>query len=322
MKTTNITIFECDTNWDQAIENFPGTTFFDTQKWLKTFEWKADSIHKLLIKKGKKNIAAISFAITKLENGVSQITIPHSASFGGLLFKKNISALLLIDVYSALLSHISKLTSSNFKITYVQRQEYITNHPQFSSEEFALLRCGFKQKDLLLEYYIDMENMSPPGQTMRNQLRKNDGKLLFTKATMDEFIKFRQMIIRQQNKMKTIPDKELLLSEEASSQSISIYKMVYEKKTVSMLLSDRLNSNIDVARSWYQDADYKYLNATGSIVWEWLMIAKSDGIRKACFGSSASLAHDITPGMLSFKERFRPCTGLRRIFTYDSETRS
>lgn len=319
MSNPEITVLAVDDDWDGRINNFTGKTFFDSGKWLDTFSWKADQIHKLLFKKGKKVVAALSFSSTAQSEGSIALNIPHSASHGGLLFKDNLALVSVLEIVQVFIRYVEEKFGPDFTINYIQRLEYISGHPQYAYEEFALLKNGFVPKEQLLEQYISLESMSLPSQTMRNQIRNNADVLTISTARMDEFVVFRNMIIEQQDKIRTLPDEELVLSPEASNGNITVYKCTYEGATISMLLSDQLNKSSAVARNWYQDSEYKHLNSTGSLIWEWLNILKESGVKYAGFGASAGLNFDLDPGLVFFKERFKPQAAFRRIFSYDSK---
>ena len=303
--------------WSERIDSFPGCTFFDSGAWLDTFAYKTDGVHQIGFFDGNACVASICLGING-QGSTFEARTPFSASFGGLLYAADITALTLDAVVRSLLEHLRGLAGGKpMVLDYVQRPRYVSGHPRFDLEEFSLLKNGFALHDAQLEYYLDLDDLRY-SKTLQNELRKKQG-MIFTASNMEEFLAFRERITLQQGKTKTIPDEEMRVMGDRFGQSIKLYKATSEGRTAAMLLSDELNQEVAMGRNWFQDAELSRLGATAFIVSEWVNELRRKGFAHAGFGATASLGGELRPGFLFFKERFHPKASLRKHFMYRAQ---
>jgi hypothetical protein len=303
-----------DQEWDRLCGGFPGFTFFDSAAWLDTFAYKVSAVRRLAFQSGGTCVAAISIGVVDGPDA-RRFRIPFSASFGGLLYAPDLGMEALDEVVRALLGHLRELAGGKpFSLDYVQRPRYVSGHPRYDAEEFALLRNGLTPAGMQLEYYLDLDELHY-SKKLRNELRGKQ-ELSFAPACMEDFLVFREHIVRQQDKIKTIPDEEMRVMGERFADRIRVYKASHEGRTAAMLLSDELNAEVAMGRNWFQDADLSRLGATAFIVSEWINDLRHKGFLRAGFGATATLDGELRPGFLFFKERFRPKAALRRQYHY------
>lgn len=318
--TEPVTVCDISRDWDDRTAALAGATFFDSAAWLEAFSAKTGEVRKLGFFRGRKFVAWLCLGLDE-EPGLLHARVPFSASFGGLLMGPTPSLIAIDEAVRTLLDSLHQEAAGRpLHVTYVQRARYVSMHPQYELEEFALLKNGFSVQDVQLEYYVNLDNLHY-SQTLRNELRKKHG-LEFHAAQMSEFLVFRELIAQQQGKIKTLDDEELLLASERFGDRLRLSKATYEGQVVAMLLSDELTSECAVGRNWFQDKTYSHLGATAFIVSEWLNDLKRRNFARAGFGASARLTKDLIPGFIFFKERFGPCTSMRKTFILDSRVDS
>jgi hypothetical protein len=313
----NVQIEKVSDKWDESIRLFPGRSFFDSGRWLDLFAGRVDEVHRLVFRlDGKKVIAGISCGIV-FDNDMILLQSPFAASFGGFVFREGASALEMDSVVGAFVGYARALAHAQAcRIDIVQRPSHLSGNPQFDLEEFMLLRHGFVMVDAQLEYYVETDRVQM-SQTLRNEVRKGRRGSSFQKATIDEFIKFRQLVVDQQGKTKTVSDEDLRVSSANFPDNIHVFKLVGGKGTMAMLLSDQLSDHYAVGRNWFQDDRFKRSGATAVLVAEWIDHLAATGVPIASFGASARLTKEMLPGFIFFKERFKPAVALRRTFRFD-----
>lgn len=303
-------------NWDKLNHQFPGWTFFDSARWLYAFRRKCGEVRCYGFFQRERCIASISLGVTLNDVGVL-ISSPFTAPFGGMLFGTNMQLACLDECLRILLDTLAaEFSGRPLRFTYVQRPKHVSMHPLYDMEEFVLALRGFRVSDIQFEYYLDLSNRHY-SQTLRNELSKKSQLIQFEITCMDEFLAFRNKILPQQRKSKTVPDDEMIQIGTEFADNVRVYKATVRGETASMLVSDEVSPECAIGRNWFQDDSFSAIGTTAFLVGQWIEEIHAHKFLRAGFGGTATLAGGFKPGMAYFKERFHPQASLRKYYVFE-----
>lgn len=304
--------------WDKILATFHGTTFFDTAKWQELFSWKVQHIIYLHFSIKNTIVAGISFGVGYKDNTYF-LKSPFTAPFGGILTKKDLPISNWLYAIEELKNFLYTLCRGHINILYIQRGRIIAPSDTYDAQEFALKYHAFQEKDLLYELAINTQQpkyLTSRAQTTLNSIIKQH-ILHFQKATLDDFLTFRQYVVQQQGKTITVPDKELYAGHRLFPEAINFWKVTKNSTPIAILLSDTVNDHVCIGRNWFMDMNYTKDNVTLYLLYSWLQHVKCLGIPYASFGGTLQTSQKSTNNTLQFKERFIPAISyLRKTFIY------
>ncbi len=305
-----------DALWDNAVQDLPGFCFFDSSSWLKEFSYKVDRVHRLTFSRGSKLVAAVCFGEKQTHNSVT-FSFPFSASYGGILFRPRVGIADAIEVVEKLLAHCSATAMGKpFSVSYRQRPRSVTASSRYDLEEFSLLKNGFRLVDMQVDYDVDLSRIHYT-KTKRHELGKASQVLSFVQTSMQTFVDFQNMVLQQQpEKIKTMPDAELLIIEAKFPETVGVFTAMYAGTPVAVLLSSFFSSKIALGRNWFQDRTYAKHNTTFFLVASWLEWLRENGYERACLGGTAQLSWPVSEGHAFFKEHFHPEADAQRKYEY------
>jgi hypothetical protein len=300
--------------WDEAVKLMPAATFFDGSCWLKRFGYKVQKVETIAYREGNRIVGLLAYGLTGTDDAL-HVKVPFSASHGGILYKEDMAMLSMIDMFALFVDRVKQLAGRReLVISYTQRPKYLSFHPQYELEEFAILKNGFYVDNIYVDYFVDLNNLRY-SRSLREKINRNDrGDYLFGRSDIEEFIDFRSDIMKQQGKEKTMPDDELRIFEVDFDQYIKIYKVTYDSNITSMILSYNLNDNVIYGINWFQDSRYKTCDTTAYLLYRWLQKGIEEKKQIASLGTTGNLNKPLRPGLLFFKERFKPSASLRKTY--------
>lgn len=313
-----LTHVDDDAQWDHAASRLSGYSFFESSAWLKEFSYKVDRLHRMLFARGSEIVAAVAWGECRVE-GRLHYSVPFSASYGGVMFRPLLGVIDTLAVVENWLAYLRTLSAGTpFILSYRQRPRTAAASVRYGLEEFALLKNGFHLADLQLDYDVDLSSISY-SKTKRHEFTKASRVLRFGQADMRVFVDFQNMILMQQpEKIKTMPDEELLRIEVKFPDTVQIFAATLADEPIAVLLSAKLTDKIALARNWFHDQRYAHHCATFFLVASWLEWLRAQKYERACLGGTALLSWPVSTGHALFKEHFRPEADLQRRYVYES----
>lgn len=291
--------------WEDFVEKSSNGTIFHKRRFLSYHPPKRFTENSLVFKDN--NIISLFPAVDF--NGI--LSSHKGASYGGFVFKENITLKETYEIVDALLNYAIKSRFKGIEITFPPMIYYTRPNNYF---EFVLMTKGFKFRKRELSSYIPVleEPFDIFKQEARTAVRKaiKSGVSIVLSEDLKEFYKILEKNLSMRHNVKpTHTMEELLKLKKLFPDKIWLNAAFYKEKMIAGTLIFEVNPRVGLAFYISHDEEYKHLRPVNLLFYETLKLFYLKGIKYLDLGT---FTLNMVPNM--GLGRFKESLGGRGIF--------
>ena len=305
------------TKWNEFVNQSNNGTIFHRLDFLSYHGNKfSDNEVPLLILKGNEIFGVLPLAIFELEEKRKKAKSPYGGSFGGWVFRKELSYNESMEVISITLAYLKNLSVDEFILTFPPQ----TYSKKLSETfRFCLLESGFRLINCDICSIVSNININPiqSNTRVKRNIKKATANNIAIKhyGNIDEFWIVLEKTFQKLNKVPTHSKEEWKKLSQLFPDKIFCSVAFYNDIPVAGL--GHIKSNSETIEAFYicSDPSYKELQALSYLISESIRMFGAESFKFYDFGTS-SLSSKALPNLFEFKESFGSLGFSRETFSY------
>lgn len=261
-------------------------------------------------------IAIASYWIQEGSDGSSILTVPGSASFGGLVSSVKLRLSDYQHFLNALLKFADNKGCSRIEWIPTSRQHELNGDDE---KEFAAQSCGYEKEVVGLESIVNLPSL--PDAKCRNLLKKCDNQniVYLPKISLIDFHSLLTQTYNRHNANPTHSLEDLSCLSERFPQQIRFVGASFDDKVIGSACIFRIYPWCDLVFYLCMDDRYKSLNPLMRLLQSDMDRAFIEGVTSYNFGTS-SIGLNLRENVWSFKKQFNARGYIRNKFVREIES--